>query len=302
FCRINADRLRKIRKILSIVLLSLLGIIILTGILVNIPAVQHWLVKEAARRLSAQLHTRVEIKGVSLRLFNSARLEGTYIEDRHQDTLLYAGALQVRITDWFFFQDKPVLKFIGLEDAEVNLVRHSTDSLWNYQFIIDAFGSPPDTSTRPASKSGISLDLRKIDLRNVHINKIDAWVGEDMRIAARRIYLDAKNLDLEKHNVDIQELLLDQPSFIISRYPSSPLRRRKPSVHTPVPAIDSTGRLRWNSSNWKLLVKELTIRNGLLGVDNLEDSSRIVKGYFAPNHIRFGSIDLTLSNTSLVKD
>lgn len=302
FCWINADRLRKIRKILSIVLLSLLGIIILTGILVNIPAVQNWLVQEAARRLSAQLNTRVEIKGVSLRLFNSARLEGTYIEDRHQDTLLYAGALQVRITDWFFFQDKPVLKFIGLEDAEVNLVRHRTDSLWNYQFIIDAFGAPPDTGARPASQKGISLDLRKIDLRNIYINKIDAWVGEDMRASARRIYLDAKNLDLEKHNVDIQELLLDQPSFIIIRYPSSPLRRRRPSVRTPVPVIDSTGRLRWNSSNWKLLVKELTIRNGLLGVDNLEDSSRIVKGYFAPNHIRFGSIDLTLSNTSLVKD
>jgi autotransporter translocation and assembly factor TamB len=296
--------LKKVRKILSIVLLSLLGIIILTGILVNIPAVQHWLVQEATRRLSDQLQTKVEIKGVSLRLFNRAHLEGTYIEDRHKDTLLYAGVLEVRITDWFFFQDKPILKYIGLQDAQINLVRPRNDSLWNYQFIVDAFGSsPPDTSRKTSSQSGVSLDLRKIDLRNVRINKIDAWVGENMLASARRIYLDAKNLDLEKHNVDIQELLLDQPSFIVQSYSSSPLRKRKPkSNDTPTPAIDSTGQLRWNSSNWKLIVKELAIRNGVFGVEDLEDSSAVEEGYFAPQHIRFANINLTLDNTSLVKD
>lgn len=297
--------LKKVRKILSIVLLSLLGIIILIGILVNIPAVQNWLVHEASRRLSDQLQTRVEVRGVSLRLFNSAHLEGTYIEDHHKDTLLYAGVLELRITDWFFFQDKPVLKYIGLQDAQVNLVRHRNDSLWNYQFIVDAFGSsaPPDTTRKPAPGKGVSLDLRKIDLRNIRINQIDAWVGEDMKATAKRIYLDAKNLDLQKHNVDIQELLLDQPSFIVSRYPSSPLRKRKPkSQHTSIPAVDTTGELRWNSSNWKLIVKELAIHNGLLGVYDLEDSSQVEDGYFAPHRIEFGNINLNLNNTSLVKD
>lgn len=282
----------------------MLGIIILIGILVNIPAVQNWLVQEATRRLSDQLQTRVEIKGVSFRLFNRAQLEGTYIEDRHKDTLLYAGALEVRITDWFFFQDKPILKYIGLQDAEVNLVRPRNDSLWNYQFIVDAFGSStPDTSRSKTPSKGVSLDLRKIDLRNIRINKIDAWVGEDMRATAKRVYLDAKNLDLQKHNVDIQELLLDQPSFIVSSYSSSPLRKRKPkTVSSTIPAIDSTGLLRWNSSNWKLIVKELSVRNGLFGVDAVEDSSAVEEGYFAPHYIRFGNINLSLSNTSLVKD
>lgn len=296
--------LKKVRKILTIVLLSLLGIIILIGILVNIPAVQHWLVQETARRLSEQLHTKVEVKGVSLRLFNSARLEGTYIEDRHHDTLLYAGAMQVRITDWFFFQEKPVLKFIGLENAQVNLVRHRNDSAWNYQFIVDAFGSSgPDTSTTPKSSGGVALDLRRIDLHNIRINQIDAWVGEDMRIAAKQIYLDAQNLDLQKHNIDIQQLLLDQPSFIISRYPASPLRHKKSkSTNSPLPAIDSTGQLRWNSSNWKLLVRELAVRNGVFGLEDLEDTKPLGAGFFDPDHIRFANINLTLLNTSLIKD
>ncbi|MCK7556158.1 hypothetical protein MKQ70_14495 [Chitinophaga sedimenti] len=102
--------------------------ILLISILINIPAVQNMLVKQVTKRLSARLHTRVEIKRVNLRLFNSMRMEGTYIEDQHKDTLLYAGALQVRITDWFFFKETPVLKFVGLEDATINLVRHKGDS------------------------------------------------------------------------------------------------------------------------------------------------------------------------------
>ncbi|WP_160718160.1 translocation/assembly module TamB domain-containing protein [Chitinophaga solisilvae] len=279
----------------------MLGLIILIGILVNIPAVQNLLVHEVTSRLSRQLRTRVEIDRVTLRLFNSMQLEGALIEDQHKDTLLYAGKLQVRITDWFFFQDKPVIKFIGLENARINLLRPRNDSVWNYHFLEEAFASPAPAPKKKSS-GGISLDLKKIDLRNIYINQVDAWVGEDMQGYAKRIFLDAKNLDLQKHNIDIQELLLDRPSFILRSYSSSPLRKKRPH---PAAAPQDTAQqqgLRWNDGNWRMLVKELTIKNGLLGVDQPDDTTAIVPGYFAPHHIRFGEINLSLTNTSLVKD
>ncbi|MFY0254618.1 translocation/assembly module TamB domain-containing protein [Chitinophaga sp. 30R24] len=291
-------RLKKVRKILSVVLLCLLGLVILIGILVNIPVVQNFLVHEVTSRLSQQLKTRVEIDRVSFRLFNSMQLEGALIEDQHHDTLLYAGMLQVRVTDWFFFQDKPVIKYIKLENAQVNLLRSQQDSTWNYDFLEKAFGAAPDTSHQPSK--GVSLDLKKIDLRNIRFNQVDAWIGEDMRVTAKRIYLDAKNFDLQKHNIDIQELTLTAPDYIISNYHSSPLRRRR-RVAANRPVYD-TSQLRWNNNNWKLIVKELNIKNGTFGVDDPDDSSKVVPGYFAPNHIRFNEINLSLTNTSLVKD
>ncbi len=60
--------------------------------------------------------------------------------DRNKDTLLYAGTARVSITDWFFFKDNITLKYIGLDDATVNLKR--SDSTWNYQFLVDYFSSP----------------------------------------------------------------------------------------------------------------------------------------------------------------
>ncbi|SEW35526.1 Family of unknown function [Chitinophaga sp. YR573] len=283
--------------------MSILGIAILLGILVNIPAVQNYLVQQVTSRLSAQLKTRVQIDHVNIRLFNSLRLEGTLIEDQHKDTLLYAGVLQVRITDWFFFQEKPVIKFVGLEDAQINLLRHRNDSVWNYAFIEDAFSSAPDTSKTPKTESGISIDLRQADLRNIHINQTDAWVGEDMRVDAKRIYLDAKNLDLKQHNIDIQEMSLEKPTFIISRYASSPLRHRLPkTASAPLTDTAAIPALRWNSNNWKLIVKDLSIKDGIFGLDDLQDTTAIEAGYFAPHHIRFNEINLQLANTSLIKD
>ncbi len=280
-----------------------MGLAILLGILVNIPAVQNFLVQQAITRLSHRLKTRVDLNHIDIRLFNSLRLEGLYIEDRHKDTLLYAGTAQVKITDWFFFQDKPVLKYIGLDHATINLIRSPKDSLWNYSFIVDAFSSAPDTSRAKQPSGGVSLDLRKIDLTNVKINQIDQWVGEDYYVSAKQIYLDAKNLDLQQHNIDIQELKMDKPSFIISSYKSSPLRHKHPKAEKEVLADTSAiPELRWNSANWRLLVKEVSIRDGLFGVDNPDDTTAVTAGSFAPNHIRFQQINLQLTNTTLVKD
>jgi hypothetical protein len=264
--------------------------------------VQNFLVHQAVIRLSTQLKTKVSLKHVDIRLFNSLRLEGLYVEDRNKDTLLYAGTMQLRITDWFFFQEKPVIKYIGLDNATINLVRTRQDSLWNYSFIIDAFAGAPDTTTKK-QPGGIALDLRQTDLTNVRIKQVDQWVGEDYYIAARKIFLDAKNLDLKLHNIDIQELLLDKPTFIITTYKSSPLRHKRPkpdnSALTDTAAIPA---LRWNSANWKLLVKEVSIKDGLFGLDDPDDTTRVSPGTFAPNHIRFQQINLQLTNTTLVKD
>jgi len=55
------------------------------------------------------------------------RLEKTLILDRKKDTLLYAGALRVNITDWFFLKNKIELKYIGLDDAVIKADRQTPE-------------------------------------------------------------------------------------------------------------------------------------------------------------------------------
>ena len=62
----------------------------------------------ATSRLSKTLGAEVSVKNVSFSFFNRLNLEGTLVRDKQKDTILYAGQVKVRITDWFFLKDKAV--------------------------------------------------------------------------------------------------------------------------------------------------------------------------------------------------
>ena len=117
--------------------LSLLFLILAAWIFIETPAGQNWIARQVTRKLSRDLQTKVSIDHVSFSLFNRMHLEGVLIEDRQKDTLLYAGDLKLRITDWFFFKKEAVIKYVGLENAIVKFQR--TDSVWRQQFIFDYY-------------------------------------------------------------------------------------------------------------------------------------------------------------------
>lgn len=130
---------KKTKHKTSFVLFFLLLIMSLWGIL-HINFVQNWLVTKVSESLSKNLKTKVSVRHVDFSLFNKMLVQGVLVEDRKKDTLLYAGTVKVNITDWFFFKDKPVLQYVGLSDAVINMTR--SDSVWNYQFLVDYFSSP----------------------------------------------------------------------------------------------------------------------------------------------------------------
>ena len=107
------------------------------------------------------MQTKVTIGHVNFSLFNKMHLERVLIEDQKGDTLLYAGDVKVRITDWFFFKKEAELKYIGLEDAVIKFQR--TDSVWRQQFFFDYFASSPTDSTKK-KKAGIKFNPKKVEM------------------------------------------------------------------------------------------------------------------------------------------
>src|SRR4029078_6554549 len=146
-------------KILWRSLLVILLLIVAAFIFIETPAGQNWLAKKITKKFSKELNTQISFKHISFSLFNKLNLEDFLLEDQHRDTLLFAGNLQVRITDWFFLKDTVELKYICLQNAVVSLKRN--DSVWDYQFIADYFTPSSSTSSAPSKKSGISFNLKK---------------------------------------------------------------------------------------------------------------------------------------------
>jgi len=279
--------LKKFLKISGRILLSLLALLLIIVIAVQTGLVQNWLAGIATRRLSKQLGTEVHIRNVSISLFDKLNMEGLLIRDRQHDTLLYAGALRVRITDWFFLKDSADLHYIGLEDAVVKMQRKGPT--WNYQFVADYFSSPPSPSRK---KGGIVLNLQKADLKNVAFLKNDEWSGEKMYAHIGSLLLNADHLGFDQNTFNISELKIDEPYFSITS-----LKALRPPA-PPGPSLPDTG-LQLNPSHIHLRLGKLSISNGVF-VDDADGDKP--SAHFDGAHLRFSDINAAFSGVTLNND
>jgi hypothetical protein len=270
--------------------------IVALWLLLQTSVVQNYIVQKVTAKLSSNLRAKVSIKHVDFRLFNKMLLQGALVLDRKNDTLLYAGTAKVNITDWFFFKDNIVLKYIGLDDGIIDLNRK--DSVWNYQFMVDYFSSPgkkKDTSTNV-----VKLNLNTIELNRFKILQQDEWIGQNMLVSLNRLNLYTDDFDMNNNIIKINTLKLDHPVF--SQYDYTGLR---PVSNSSSTKSSDTGAekpaLRWNTDDWLFTIKNLQINNGSLAIERFTERSPLVN-LFDDKHISFSSINATIKNFQFIKD
>jgi hypothetical protein len=280
---------RIILKITGRFFIVIFAILLLSWLLLQTEMAQNFIVKKATAVFSKKLNTEVSIGHVSFSLFDKMNFEQVLVRDKQKDTLLYAGALKVRITDWFFLKDTAVLSYIGLENADIKLQRK--DSSWNYQFIADYFSSPKKTKDTSA---GLQFNLKKIDLKNVSIVQNDIWHGQRLTIKIGSLLLDANNIDLSNGIIDANEVDIDKPYFAIDNFDEI-----DKNMHVKKPASKDTG-LYFNAGNLFAKANIIKITNGTFISE--DDSEKHVNSYFDGDHLMFGKINATFNKFSFIKD
>lgn len=254
---------------------------------------QNLLIGRITKRLSRDLNTEVSIKRIRLGFFDKLSLEGTLIRDQQKDTLLYAGKLKMEITDWFFIKKDIELKYIGLENALINL--HRTDSVWNYQFIIDSLA--PTKPQAKKTKSDIQLYLKTLDLENVYLKYKDEWVGQDMVGSIGSLELTAEEFNITRKKIFINSLTLDKPAFYSYDYEGK--RPKTPKKKKPIVAVRNDS-LEWNLEGWDVLVNKFSIRDGTVSFERESDNKKLQ--HFDPDHILFSGITGTIQQFSVTND
>lgn len=214
-------------------------------------------------------------------------LDDLLVKDQKKDTLISAGALKVRISDWFFLKDKIELKYIGLEDAIV--YQNRKDSVWNFQFLVDYFSR----SKKDTTKSAISLDLKKVDFKNVHYIKKDDWRGEKMDIYVGSLLLDAEKIDFNTLNFKIHYLELDKPRFTLDNY----VGNRPP---LPPSSEKDTG-LYFNRAGMEVAIDSLHLINGNFNLLNHMRPHQLLSS-FDDRNIDCKNLKVSASNLTFIKD
>ena len=276
-------------------LLVLIGLIILAWLAIQTTLVQNFLVRQITGKLSKNLHTTVRIKHVDFALFDKMLLEGTLVTDQHNDTILYAGTVKVNITDWFFLKDKIVLKYIGLDNAVIQLKR--TDSTWNYKFLADYFSSP--RKKQPKKQDDIDLDLQKVEFHNIKLLQKDGWRGENMSLQLASLDLNAEEINLKKRIAHIHSIDIQKPLFSIYNYTGNRPDSLRPKDDTTA-IVNDPKHLRWNAGNWDIVVNRMTLNKGTFMNDIQTD--RQPYPYFDGGHILFSNIDAVFNQLRFKQD
>jgi hypothetical protein len=159
--------LRKVTRIFIKSLGIIFGFLILLAVGlyfgVQTYAFQTWLGRRATNYLSSEMKTKVYVNHINLEFFSKANLEGVFILDKHNDTILH-GDLLVDIGYFDYNAKKISLDKITLRNGTSKLIKYKGDSTFNYQYIIDYFDTgKKDTS----SKREWDVKLGEIVFQNV---------------------------------------------------------------------------------------------------------------------------------------
>jgi hypothetical protein len=114
-------------------------IVVAFFLVIQLSSVQTYAGHKFADFLSNKLNTKVEIGSIHFAFFKRIEVADVYIEDLHNDTLLYAKKLNVGIKDLDFENNEISLRKVTLLNAKAKLIKYRSDEDFNFQFIIDAF-------------------------------------------------------------------------------------------------------------------------------------------------------------------
>lgn len=166
----------------------LLFLLIFVAFAIRTSWFQTWAAQQVASYLSSEWGTDVKIEKVDIVFFDRVDIEGVYVADKLNDTLLYSGLIHADIADWSLSKS-----FVTIDRAELNetycyLKIYEGDSTFNFQHIVDYFHSdePEDTSS-----SAFQVNINTIALNNIN------FIFQDQNAPEVKNGMDFSNLHFQ---------------------------------------------------------------------------------------------------------
>ena len=171
-------------KVFSAAVLLLIILPVFLSLLLDIPAVQNFVVHKAAEVVSRKLETTVSIDRVDIGIFSKIKVKGFYVEDYGRDTLLYVGKLDAYVTGFGIFGGGLAFSRGEIADAKLYL-RQMPDGEMNIKQIVSRISDPDKPK-----KGNFRLSLKRASIENMDLclERIDS-VAPDYGIDFSHMHL-----------------------------------------------------------------------------------------------------------------
>jgi len=194
--------MKKILKVLAIIVLTVL---ILLGVLIwgiQTPTGQAFLTDQVNSYLRKKLKTKVNIEKLRFDVPDWIVLEGVFFADQKGDTLVSAKLLRVDLDMYNLIKGNVGINKVELEGANANIYRTLPDTVFNFQYIVDAFAGPAEVQPADTTSKPMEMRLDKILLRKVRVSYRDAVIGTDAEasIDSAEVLFDKFNPTLSQYH------------------------------------------------------------------------------------------------------
>ncbi len=290
---------RRIENFVFGVALTLVGLYFV----LQLPIVQNWIIGKITGYLSGELHTTVEIRHVDISLFDNLVLDGFYVADLNNDTLMYAGKLTAGLNSNIFtlFRNKLEFNEITLEKARFNIRRPEGQADNNLQFILDYFSSPNTQKKR--EQSPFRIRIQNLRLTDVEFLQDDRVRGQKMFFRVPSGTARINNLDIPSKIADVQTVSLEGLTVAIEEYESKPLPEALRPVAKPV-SLQTADSVQRKKEPFRFKIASFMLNNGRFNLDKFQDSNARTNrpGVMDFEHMVVRDIDFQAGNVSFDDD
>ncbi len=219
-----------IQKIGRIALKTILYVFLLFLLLVALiltPPVQDFIRGKAVSFLQNKLHTTITIGKIYIGLPKKVVVEDVYIEDQSKDTLFAAGSLKADIDLIKLISGAVVINSVEFNNITAKVKREMPDTVFNFQFIINAFTSTDPTPVKEDTTS-TPFSIHTIELNNIRVVFKDTISGNDAELGLEHFYTNMNVFDMEKMRFEVAPTQLRGLTAKI--YQRKPLVEPEPSA------------------------------------------------------------------------
>jgi translocation and assembly module TamB len=178
--QIKRTTTQRIARVAIKVILALFLFIILVFLFLLTPPGQRFATTRVEHYLQKKLNTRVEIGSLTIGFPRKVVLHNVYFEDQTKDTLLSGGTIKADLDLIKLFSNEVNVQNLEMNDMTAKVKRILPDTIFNFQFVIDAFLTDKVKKADTATTAVMKLDVRNLLLNNINVVYKDVVTGNDM--------------------------------------------------------------------------------------------------------------------------
>ena len=168
--------------------------------------------------LENKLQTKVRIGNLYIDFPARVIIKNIYLEDRSKDTLISGGKIEVDISMFRLLHKELRVNNLELDNVTLKVKRLMPDSVFNFQFIADAFSSPEKQPVKKDTSAGFQFIIGDIQLHQIHATYRDDATGNDVFVNLGDFKTKLKTFDPAHQTYAIPDITLTDISGKISQY------------------------------------------------------------------------------------